>query len=299
MIYLSNVEKKEKWYDNGHTITNCIIALIIAIIVCTQSFANGGEVSLTLFSSVINHNSIYLMVLIYFVLLKFSFGKRNFNYLNLFLIFVYFIVTLTSFLTVVQSFSLTTLLTFILNFIILVYTSHTLFRDSRIWKEFHISKSPFNEITNIGFFYALIVVSVFLLAVDLISTVVFSGVILSLLDAIYYVLLGRYLYLYREYLDERKLDSNNEGNFDTVREKVQEVLDKTDIDEKIVNVTNDVKDKITGLLDSNEAVQDKEVVIEKEETPSMEEKKKKEDKPVSKKTSSRKSTKKNQKKGEE
>ena len=243
-------EQKLKWYDNGDTVTSAIIGIILAIIICSQSLAN-GEFTLALFSSVINHNSIYLLVLIYFILIKFSVGKKYFNYLNVFLIFIYFIAAVTSLLTVIQSFSLTPALTFIMNFIVLLYLIHTLFRDTVIWTDFHLSKSPFNELTNEWFFYAMFVVSIILLAVNLISTVVVSGVVVAVLDTIYFILFGRYIYLYREFLDRKKIHIDNEGNFDEVRGKVQEVLDKTDIDDKIVEGYKGVKEKVTTFVEEN------------------------------------------------
>jgi hypothetical protein len=249
---MSKKEKiqKKKWYDDGDTVTSAIIGIIIAVIICSQSLAN-GELSFALFSSVINHNSIYLLVLIYFILIKFSVGKKYFNYFNIFLIFIYFIATLTSLLTVIQSFSLTPALTFIMNFIVLLYLTHTLFRDTVIWTDFHLSKSPFNELTNEWFFYAMFVISIILLAVNLISTVVVSGVVVAVLDTIYYILFGRYIFLYREFLDRKKIHVDNEGNFDEVRGKVQEVLDKTDIDDKIVEGYKDVKEKVTSFVEEN------------------------------------------------
>jgi len=252
VVYLSKSKKTvEKWYNNGQIITCLIILVVSLIIICSQSFAN-GELSFALFSSVINYNSVYLLVLVYFILLQVSFGRKNFNYLNAFLIFIYFITTVTSFLTVLQSFSLTTVLNFVLNFIFLVYLSHTLLRGTRFWREFHLHSSPFNELTNEGIFYSVCVVSFFLLIVNLISTVVVSGVILSIFDTLYYVLLGRYAYLYYEYLDYHKIDCDNEGNFDDVKGKVQEVLDKTEIDDVIVEGFKDVKDAFIGEKKENE-----------------------------------------------
>lgn len=244
-----NKKKIEKWYDNGFIIDLLIIFVIFLIIISSQSFAN-GELSFALFSSVINHNSIYLLVLVYFILLNFSFGKKYFNYLNIFLIFIYFITTVTSFLTVVQSFSLAVALTFMLNFLLFVYLSHTLLRGTRFWKEFHLSSSPFNELTNIGVFYAVVVISVFLLAVNLISTVAIRGVIITVLDTSYYLLLGRYIYLYCNYLDSHHIDTNNEGNFNEVRGKVQKVLDKTEIDDVIIESIKGVKEAVKDTSNS-------------------------------------------------
>ena len=214
---LEEKEKKLKWYESANIITSLMIGVILFIVICSQSFTVGGGNSLSVFSSIINHNSLYLVVLVYFVFLKTKIGKQYFNYLNTFLVFIYLITTITSLLTVIQSFSLNTVLNFAENTVLLLYMIHTLFRDTLVWKEFRLNYSPFNEISNESYFYSLIVIAVFMLVVNLISTVVFSGLLLSCLDAIYVVLLGRYLYLYREYIDYHKLDADNEGNFNEIR----------------------------------------------------------------------------------
>jgi len=234
----SNQKKNVLWYDSGNTVTSLIIGVILLIIVCSQSFAVGGNSSLALFGSVINYNTVYLLALIYFILIKTRFGKKYFNYLNVFLIFIYLIVMVTSLLTVIQSFSLNTVLSFILNFVIVIYLFHTMFRDTRIWKDFKLGESPFNELSNEWYFYALIVLGVFSLVVNLISTVVVSGVVLSILDCLYVVFLGRYIFLYGEFLNDEKKDINNSGNFDEIRESIKDVA-------------NDVSDKINDLIEEN------------------------------------------------
>ena len=146
-------------------------------------------------------------------------------------------------------------------------------RGTRAWKEFKLSGSPFNELTNETLYYIVIVISVFVLILDLISTEVLRGIIISLLDAVFLVLFGRYIYLYRKFLDDKKIDVDNEGNFDEVRkavdeavdtaqdkvhdvvdaaqDKVQDVLDKTDIDEKIKGALDktDIDEKIVEVKD--------------------------------------------------
>lgn len=277
---MSNNEKKDiKWYESGNAITSIIIGIIIVTIVCSQSFAVvGGNSSLSIFSSVINHNSIYLLVLIYFVVLKTKWGKRYFNYLNVFLVIIYFLATITSLLTVIQSFSLNTILAFLVNLVLIVYLFHTMFRDTLVWKELKLGNSPFNELSNDSYYYTLFVLVVISLVVNLISTVVVSGLFISILDALYILLLGRYIFLYREYLDYNKIDSNNKGNFDEIREnisndlkevrdtfeevgdtivsKTNELLDKTDIDEKVIDtakrIKNTTKEKINEALDKTD-----------------------------------------------
>ena len=248
----NKIKKITNWYDSGYVISNLIILIIIVTIICSQSFVVTRDSSIAFFGSIINYNSIYLLVLVYFVLLKVKIGKRYFNYLNLFLVFLYFLASVTSFLTVIQSFGLKTLLDFVLNLVILIYLFHTMFRDTRIWKEFKLGNSPFNELTNDMYFYVLIVICLFTLAVKLISTVYISGVILSLLDSIYVVLLGRYIYLYRDYLDYNKKDIDNEGNFDEIKDNIHEIT--TDISEKVEEVTKEVDEKIDSAVEKVEEV---------------------------------------------
>lgn len=216
-----------KWYESGYSIIYLIIITILAAIICSQSFAVGGEGDLFIFTSVINHNSSYLFVLIYFILLLTSKGKKYFNYINVFLIFIYLISAITSLLTLIQSFSLSSVVSFAQAAILFIYLVHTMLRDTRIWDEFHLSKSPFNEIKNDNYYYGIVVVVVFGLIINLISTVVVSGLFVSVLDAIYVLLFSRYIYLYRDYLDKNKIDSDNEGNFDEIKKDIKKALDKS------------------------------------------------------------------------
>lgn len=246
------MEKREdrrdiKWFDNSNVITSLMIGVILLIIVCSQSFAVRGEYSLALFGSIINHNSVYLLVIIYFVLLKTHFGKKYFNYLNLVLIFIYSITMATSLLTVVQAFSLNTVLTFFTNVVMVIYLFHTMFRDTRVWKEFSLGNSPFNELSNEWYFYALVILSLILLTVNLVSTVVVGGVIISILDTLYIVLFSRYVYLYRDFLDKHKIDSNNKGNFTEVKENIKEAC--SDVLESIDEFSNEIEIKVDEVKD--------------------------------------------------
>lgn len=234
--------EKKKWYDSANTITTMIIITISLIIIFSQSFVLGRNGSLELFTSIINHNSIYLFILGYFILIKFYIGKRYFNYISAFLIFIYFITATTSFLTLIQAFSLNSWLDFALNILLLIYLVHTLMRDTRVWREFYLSKSPFNEIPNDFMFYSIIVVSIILLAVNLISTIVISGVIISILDAIYIMLLARYIYLYRVFLDKKKGDTMNLDDLKKTINEIDKSVSKT-VDEIGKNINDYVVEK--------------------------------------------------------
>lgn len=262
--------KRDSWFNSGDMITRLIICTIILIIICSQSFVVGEKITLQLIGSIINHNSIYVLILVYFIFIRTKFGKKYFNYLNVILMLIYAISSFTSFLTVVQAFSLSSLLDFIVEALLLIYMIHTLFRDTLVWKELKLAKSPFNELSNANIFYSIVILSLSVLLVNLISIVALNGVLIAFLDAIYMVLLSRYIYLYREYLDENKIDANNDGNFDKLKENIKETIDDTsdkvkkiiddaDIDgkintikDKIVDTTTDIKESTTKLLKDKE-----------------------------------------------
>lgn len=276
---MKNDKHNLKWYDNAKTITSLIIVTIILIFICSQSMAVGVNNSFKIFSSVINHNTSYLLILIYFISIRTKFGKRYFNYFNLFLIFIYFILSVTSFLTIIQSFSFNTIIEFVLNIVILIYLFHTMFRDTRIWKEYKLGDSPFNEIPNDYFFSTILILITISLIINLVSTVVLSGLIISILDAIYVGLLSRYIFLYREYLDQNKLDINNKGNFDSIKnevsqnidefkknlddfkdnikEKTDDIIEKYDLDEKIDNTKDKLVEASSIIKEKTEEVIDK------------------------------------------
>lgn len=197
-------KKKNKvlWYDNSNIITSAIIGLIIFIIILSQSFAVNNELStILIFRDIINHNINYILILIYFIFLKFSFGKKYFNYLNVFLSLLYLIFTITSFLSVFQSISIINILSLAIKVILFIYLIHTMFIDTRYYKECKLNKSPFNEFSNEDYFCALSVLAVVLFLFNLFIIKSYDGAIISLLDTVYVILLARYIYLYKDYLD--------------------------------------------------------------------------------------------------
>lgn len=211
-----DLEKKEKvieWYDNPTIITNLIIGLIAIMIILSQSFAvKNGLSSADILRSLLNHNSVYLIVLVYFVSLKTYFGKRNFNVLNLFLIVLYFVTSITSLLTVFQSFYLSTLVSFGIHVVMLVYLIQTFFQDTKVWKELKIGSSPFEDISNDFYFYTILVLSIVLLATNLIDANTFDGTVISLLECVYVILFGRYIYLYKDFLNYKKVLKEQKKN---------------------------------------------------------------------------------------
>lgn len=242
------LEKKQteiEWYDNPLIVTNIIIGLIAIIIILSQSFAINNNLSTqAILRSIINHNSIYLIVLVYFVALKTNIGKKYFDFLNIFLIILYFLTAITSVLTLFQSFSLESLIGCLLQIVLFVYLFHTLLRRTRVWKDFHLKKSPFNEIKNDSYFYIVMILAIILLAIDLIATTTFDGTVLALLDAIYIILFARYVYLYGCFLDNKEKKINTTTSVEEIKEKVELVKDKLD------EVVDDIQDTVEERIDA-------------------------------------------------
>lgn len=235
--------KKISWFDDAKKITNILIVLILAIILLSQNFAiNNNLNTIDIFRNIINHNIVYLLLGVYFIALKTYSGKKNFNYLNLILILLYVIVTVTSLLTLIQSFNLNSIISFILNAVLLIYLAHVFLRNTRVWNDYKLKKSPFNELGNDWLFSAVVVLSVVKLAVVLLFTTSLDGAFISFLDCIFICFFGRYIYLYREYLDMKKIDANNDGDFTEIKEKINDFVEENDLDETIDSIKDKVND---------------------------------------------------------
>lgn len=237
-------------FDSPDKVTSLIIGLVLIIIILSQSFAiNNNLDALDIFRNILNHNSIYLIMLLYFVSLKTYLGKKYFNYINAIVIFIYFVNMITSMLTIFHTLSLTSLLGFALNFILFLYLFHVFFRGTRIWDDFKLKKSPFNELNNDWYFSVIVIISVISLAVNLIFTTTFDGTVLALLDCLYIILFSRYIFLYREYLDQKKIDIKNDGNLDEIKEKVTDVVD--DLGNSISDIAGDVSNAVDKFVSEN------------------------------------------------
>ena len=243
-------DKEVGIFDNARIVTRIIIGLIVAIIVFSQSWAINNNLStIYMFRSILNHNSFYFLLLIYFIGIKTSVGKIYFNHLNIFIIILYIINTISSFLTLLQAFSLNSLLLLFINLVLFLYVFHTMLRGTRIWKDYKLKNSPFNEISNDDFYNVLYITATILFVVNLISSTSLNGCALALLDYLYILLFTRYIYLYRVFLDKKAINNNNSGNFDEIKKTIEDTTD--DIKDKIVDTTNDVKEKVNDFIEDN------------------------------------------------
>ena len=127
---LEKNKKEIEWYDNPNFIVSLLLGLNIAVIILSQAFAIKNNLSsLEIFRSILNHNSAYIMLLVYFIFLETKVGKKYFNFLNIILIIFYALVTIASLLTVFQSFGLSSLVYLILYLVIFIYLVDTFMRD--------------------------------------------------------------------------------------------------------------------------------------------------------------------------
>lgn len=222
-------KKVINWYDNPNFITTLAISVLALIIILSQSFAVKNNIGTNdILRSLLNHNSIYLLGLIYFIPLKTLSGKKYFNYLNVFLIIVYGVFTVTGVLTIIQSFGLTSLVNLSINLILLVYMIHTLLIDTKIWKDFKLEKSPLNEIESENYYYVLVILAIILLTINLIQTSTVAGAVVSLLGCIYTCILSRYIYLYKAHIDSRntlKEDKKEQKNIAKSKEKINKDIE--------------------------------------------------------------------------
>ncbi len=209
------VEKKKKdleWYDNPNIIVSLLLGLTIAVIILSQAFAIKNNLSgIEIFRTILNHNSTYLVLLVYCAFLMTKIGKKYFNFLNIILIIFYALGTIASLLTVFQSFGLSSLVYLLLYLIIFIYLLGTFLRDTRLWNELNLKKIPFDEVTNDWYFYAIVLLSIVYLAVNLISADTFDGIVLSTLCTMCTIVFARYVYLYKEYLENKEKSKNEKG----------------------------------------------------------------------------------------
>ena len=87
-------EKQEKtlWLNNPNTLSTLILLIIFLIFVSNQSYIASGNTK-EIISNVVNNNTIFILVFIYFACLKFKFGKKNFKLTSLYVFLIIMLVT--------------------------------------------------------------------------------------------------------------------------------------------------------------------------------------------------------------
>ena len=276
-----NLEEKREaksWYDNPRFVVNIITILLLGILIYSQSISNNSELSgWELFRNIMNVNLLYVIILFYFVIIRFRVGKRYFNYLNLFFILLYFFITITSLLTILGVFDLLLFLVFLINLTLFIQMSHTFLRGTMTWKEFGLEKSPFNEIKANNYFVIVFILSSLYLVINLISSGEFSGVVLTLFISLYYIFLSRYTYLYSTYLDSIDKDKDNSGNFGTVKDNIVNTINENINKDSIDVMVENTRDKLDEVIDNvSDKIED--IVSPEKEEPEKEESNKKKNK---------------------
>ena len=243
------MNRQEKdFFDSPNMITFIITGLLVVLIILSQSFAIQSHLGASdIFRSIINHNSIYLVSLFYFILIKVKFGKRYFDYLNVVMFVFYLLTTFASLFTIFQSFGFDSILNLSFNVLVTLYFGYSFFTNTVVGRDLKLSNSPLAEIKNDQYYYLLMGIIGVSLIVSLISASSFENVVVYLLEAIYKLLFVRYIYLYKEYIDHKELDSDVEekvkDNKDTVKEEKSEAVKKARKTRKIKKDDVDKEDK--------------------------------------------------------
>lgn len=200
--------KEKDWFDSPRLVTYVIIGLLVVLIILSQSFAINSQLGTTdIIRSILNHNSIYVLTLIYFALLHFKVGKKYFDHLNVIMLIFFGLITLASMFTVFQSFGLASLLQLGINMLFTVYFLYAFISNTVIGKELHLSTSVIVELKNEQYFYLITTLLVIHLVVALINSTSFESIVISLLEVLFYFLFARYISLYKEY-DDMKVSSS-------------------------------------------------------------------------------------------
>lgn len=213
--------KEKDWFDSPRMVTYVIIGLLIVLIILSQSFAINSQLGTSdIIRSILNHNSIYVLTLIYFVMLHFKVGKKYFDHLNVIMLVFFGLITLASMFTVFQSFGLASLLQLGINILFTIYFLYAFISNTVIGKELHLSTSVIVELKNEQYFYLITTLLVVHLVVALINSTSFESIVISLLEVLFYFLFARYISLYKEY-DDMKVSSSKKK-----RVKKEEESDK-------------------------------------------------------------------------
>lgn len=200
--------KEKDWFDSPRMVTYVIIGLLIVLIILSQSFAINSQLGTSdIIRSILNHNSIYVLTLIYFVMLHFKVGKKYFDHLNVIMLVFFGLITLASMFTVFQSFGLASLLQLGINILFTIYFLYAFISNTVIGKELHLSTSVIVELKNEQYFYLITTLLVVHLVVALINSTSFESIVISLLEVLFYFLFARYISLYKEY-DDMKVSSS-------------------------------------------------------------------------------------------
>ena len=209
--------KNEKdFFDSPNIITFIMIGLLIVLIILSQSFAIQSHLSATeIFRSIINQNSIYLVALIYFILIRTKVGKRYFDYLNVIMFIFYLLSAFASLFTIFQSFGFSSILSLAFNVLIVLYFGYSFFSNTVIGKDLGLFDSPLSEIENGQYYYLLVGIIGISLIVSLVSVNSFEDVVVYLLESMYNFLFIRYIYLYKEYIDNKNVSKNNSKKKET------------------------------------------------------------------------------------
>ena len=223
-----NKSKEKDFFDSPSMITYILIGLLVVLIILSQSFAIQSHMAAgDIFRSIINHNSIYLISLIYFILIRVKFGKKYFDYLNVVMFVFYLLTTFASLFTIFQSFGFDSILNLAFNVLITLYFGYSFFTSTVIGKDLRLSDSPLAEINNGQYYYLLIGIIAISLIVPLVSVNSFEDVVVYLLEAIYQFMFVRYIYLYKEYIERKELEASKE------KEKKEEAVEEVKEDKII------------------------------------------------------------------
>ncbi len=210
---VDNEIKEIKFLNAPFKIANILIVLLLIYMLLSIGYNYISDLGLL---DLIGNNFFYIVLSIYFILLKTKFGKERFSYMNLVIAILLAINFLGSFFNLLTTFNFTTSFSLIANVLFITYFVNTFFYK-------YIKKiSIINNLNNKFIFYAISIILIILyilMLIKYISVFPMIKIIKYIVEFVILVLFARYIYLYKEYSSKetmfkeiKKMDKNLPSN---------------------------------------------------------------------------------------
>lgn len=185
--------KDIKFLNDPTQITNILIVGLLIYMLVSIIYSYISDLGLL---DLIGNHFFYIVLTIYFILLKVQFGKKHFSYMNVVLVLLLCINFIGSLFNILTTFNFTTLFSLFVDILLLSYFSNSFF------SKYLENIKPLKRINNTKIFYILSFILILLHIMLLIKYfTVLPGIkickyIMQLLILLFFT---RYIYLYKKY----------------------------------------------------------------------------------------------------
>lgn len=190
---VDNEIKNIKWLNDPYSVTTI---LLIGLLVYMLFVIGYNYVSNLGLLDLIGSSSLFLILTVYFVLLRMKFGKEYFSYMNLIVCILLGINIVGSFFNLLTTFNFTNIFDFIVDGLLFTYFLNSFFY--KYVKKIDVLKKMNNKIV----FYILscvLIILYVLLIIKNITTLPIVQIIKYIFELVLLLFFSRYVYLYKQY----------------------------------------------------------------------------------------------------